>query len=60
MNTNAVRMWNAVIWAAVMIGCAVLLKAEAEFIGVLIVLACGAAGTDAVITRRSRSGGDMA
>ena len=40
---------NSIVWAVTMVACAVLLKGEDAFLGVLLVLILGAVGSDGVI-----------
>ncbi len=53
MLRQRVRLWNAVVWAVVMLAIAVVLKGVdgSVFVGVLMVLIVGAAGTDALLVR---------
>ncbi len=51
MDTRALVLWNSVIWAAVMLACAVALQGSEAFLAVLLVLICGAAASDAVLSR---------
>lgn len=48
-------VWNSIVWAAVMLASAVVLRGADEFIGVLIVLISGAVASDAVIARAAES-----
>ena len=51
MNRKQVLLWNSIVWAIAVLACAVVLKGSDEFLGVLVVLLCGAVGSDAVVTR---------
>lgn len=51
MSHKQLLLWNSIVWAVVMLGCAVVLKGSDEFIGVLLVLICGMVGSDAVVNR---------
>ncbi len=51
MNRKQVLFWNSVVWAVAMLGCAVVLRGVDGFIYVLLVLICGALGSDAVVSR---------
>jgi hypothetical protein len=53
MSRQRMRVWNAVVWAVVMLAVAVVLKGVdgSVFVGVLTVLIVGAAGTDALVVR---------
>jgi hypothetical protein len=47
----------SIMWAVAMIGSAVAAKASSEFIWVLLILLCGAAGTGALIEAARRRAG---
>jgi hypothetical protein len=53
MSRQRARMWNAVVWAVVMLANAVVLKGVdgSVFVAALVVLIVGAAGTDALLVR---------
>lgn len=53
MSRQRVRVWNAVVWAVVMLAVAVVLKGVdgSVFVGTLVALIVGAAGTDALLVR---------
>lgn len=53
MTRQRVRVWNAVVWAVVMLAVAVVLKGVegSVFVGALMALIVGAAGADARLVR---------
>lgn len=53
MSRQRVRVWNAVVWAVVMLAVAVALKGvdRSVFVAALMALIVGAAGTDALLVR---------
>jgi hypothetical protein len=53
MSRQRVRVSNAMVWAVVMLAVAVVLKGVdgSVFVGVLMALIVGAAGTDALLVR---------
>ena len=54
MSPKYVVFWNSVIWGVVVFASAVVLKGSDDFVPMLLVLLCGAAGTSALLgTRRS-------
>lgn len=48
-------LWNSIVWAAAVFASAVVLKGYG-FVGVLIVLLCGAVASDAVIAAAAKPG----
>ena len=53
MSRQRVRVWNAVVWAVVMLAVAVVLEGVdgSVFVAALVALIVGAAGTDALLVR---------
>jgi len=53
MNRQRLRMWNSIVWGVAILACAVVLEGEdgSVLLGILLILICGAAGSDALLVR---------
>jgi hypothetical protein len=53
MTQKRLVLWNSLVWAGALLACAVVLKDTGGFIGVLLVLICGAVASDALLAASS-------
>ncbi len=51
MSLKQVLLWNSMVWAVALVAAAVLIGQRDDFLGLVLVLICGAVASDAVISR---------